>query len=459
MPDKLWGGRFRSDTDKLVDSFNASIHFDKRLFREDIEGSIAYCKMLAKQGIISKDEAARILNALREIHGEIERGTFAFEESLEDIHTHIEKALVEKLGPLGETIYTGRSRNDQIALDTRLYIRNAITEIITLIKDFQLSLVELAEENLDLIMPGYTHLQRAQPVLLAHHLLAYYEMLRRDAERYEGALKRTNVLPLGSAALGGTTFNVDREFVAGELKLEDISFNSMDAVSDRDYVLEFIFTSALLMMHLSRLCEELVIWSTQEFDFVEISDAFTTGSSIMPQKKNPDIPELIRGKTGRVYGNLVSLLTTMKGLPLTYNKDMQEDKEPLFDTVDTVEQSLTIFSSLLKETDFRKESIQKATEKGYLVATDLADYLVTKGMTFRKAHQLVGDMILSAKEKEKELHQLDLSDMRRFSTLIEEDVYEWLDPLSCIKRRDIKGGTGPEAVKKALTKAKEELRS
>jgi argininosuccinate lyase len=459
MPDKLWGGRFRSDTDKLVDSFNASIHFDKRLFREDIEGSIAYCKMLAKQGIISKEEAATILNALREIHGEIERGTFAFEETLEDIHTHIEKALVEKLGPLGETIYTGRSRNDQIALDTRLYIRNAIIKIITLIKDFQLSLVELAEENLDLIMPGYTHLQRAQPVLLAHHLLAYYEMLKRDAERYEGALKRTNVLPLGSAALGGTTFNVDREFLAGELKLEDISFNSMDAVSDRDYVLEFIFTSALLMMHLSRLCEELVIWSTQEFDFVEISDAFTTGSSIMPQKKNPDIPELIRGKTGRVYGNLVSLLTTMKGLPLTYNKDMQEDKEPLFDTVDTVEQSLTIFSSLLKETDFRKESIQKATEKGYLVATDLADYLVTKGMTFRKAHQLVGDMILSAKEKEKELHQLGLSEMRRFSILIEEDVYEWLDPLSCIKRRDINGGTGPEAVKKALTKAKEELRS
>ncbi len=459
MRGKLWGGRFRSDTDKLVDSFNASIHFDKRLFREDIEGSMAYCKMLAKQGIISKEEAATILNALREIHGEIERGTFAFEESLEDIHTHIEKALVEKLGPLGETIYTGRSRNDQIALDTRLYIRNAITEIITLIKDFQLSLVELAEENLDLIMPGYTHLQRAQPVLLAHHLLAYYEMLKRDAERYEGALKRTNVLPLGSAALGGTTFNVDREFLAGELKLEDISFNSMDAVSDRDYVLEFIFTSALLMMHLSRLCEELVIWSTQEFDFVEISDAFTTGSSIMPQKKNPDIPELIRGKTGRVYGNLVSLLTTMKGIPLTYNKDMQEDKEPLFDTVDTVEQSLTIFSSLLKEIDFREESIQKATEKGYLVATDLADYLVTKGMTFRKAHQLVGDMILSAKEKQKELHQLDLSDMSRFSTLIEEDVYEWLDPLSCIKRRDIKGGTGPEAVKKALKKAQEELRS
>jgi argininosuccinate lyase len=459
MPDKLWGGRFRSDTDKLVDRFNASIHFDKRLFREDIEGSIVYCSMLAKQGIISKEEAETILNALWEIYGEIEKGAFVFDETLEDIHTHIERALVDKVGWLGEAIYTGRSRNDQIALDTRLFIRNAIAEIITLIKHFQLSLIELAEENLHLIMPGYTHLQRAQPVLLAHHLLAYYEMLKRDTDRYEGALKRTSVLPLGSAALGGTTFDVDREFLARELKLEDISFNSMDAVSDRDYVLEFIFTSAVLMMHLSRLCEELVIWSTQEFDFVEISDAFTTGSSIMPQKKNPDIPELIRGKTGRVYGNLVSLLTTMKGLPLTYNKDMQEDKEPLFDTVDTVEQSLTIFSRLLKEIDFREESIKKATEKGYLVATDLADYLVNKGMTFRKAHRLVGDMILSAKEKDKELHQLELSELRRFSTLIEEDVYEWLDPLSCIKRRNMKGGTGPEVVKKALTKAKEELRS
>jgi len=457
MGGKLWGGRFKTGTDKIVESFNASIHFDKRLFREDIEGSMAYSRMLAKQGIISKDEAATILNALKEIHGEIERGDFTFDETLEDIHTHIERALIERIGPLGETLHTGRSRNDQIALDERLYVRNSTFRIINLIREFQSSLIGLAEKNHDLIMPGYTHLQRAQPVLLAHHLLAYYEMLKRDKERYEEALGRTNVLPLGSGALAGTTFTIDREFLSKELKMEGITANSMDAVSDRDYIVEFMSISTLLMMHLSRLCEELIIWSTQEFDFIEISDAFATGSSIMPQKKNPDIPELIRGKTGRVYGNLISLLTTMKGLPLTYNKDMQEDKEPLFDTVDTVERSLTVLSGLLKEIDFKRENLEKATEKGYLVATDLADYLVNKGMTFRKAHHLVGDMILSAKEKRKELRELDLREMKRFSTLIEDDVYEWLNPISCIKRRNSSGGTGPETVKKALTKAKEEL--
>jgi len=459
MGGKLWGGRFNSDTEKIVDTFNASIHFDKRLYKEDIEGSMAYCRMLGKQGIISKDEAATIQNALKEIYSEIERGDFTFDDTLEDIHTHIENALIEKIGPLGETIYTGRSRNDTIALDTRLYVKNSTIKIINLIKEFQLSLIELAENNQDLIMPGYTHLQRAQPVLLAHHLLAYYEMLKRDKERHEEALKRTNVLPLGSAALAGTTFKMDREFLFRELKMEGITANSMDAVSDRDFIVEFIFISALLMMHLSRLCEELIIWSTQEFDFLEISDKFATGSSIMPQKKNPDIPELIRGKTGRVYGHLMSLLTTMKGLPLTYNKDMQEDKEPLFDTVDTVEKSLTIFSGLLKEVEFKKESLHKATETGYLVATDLADYLTYKGMTFRKAHHVVGDIILFAKKKNKELHQLDLPEMKRFSSLIEDDVYGWLDPISCLNRRNINGGTGPETVKKALGKAKEELRS
>lgn len=459
MADKLWGGRFKSDTDKIVDNFNASIHFDKRLFKEDIAGSMAYCKMLGKQGIISEDEAATILNALKEIYGEIERGDFSFEDSKEDIHTHIEKALIEKIGSLGETIYTGRSRNDTIALDARLYVKNSTIKIVNLIKKFQLSLIELAEKNQELTIPGYTHLQRAQPVLLAHHLMAYYEMLKRDRDRYSQALKRTNVLPLGSAALAGTTLNIDREFLSRELKLEGITANSMDAVSDRDFIVEFIFISALLMMHLSRLCEELIIWSTQEFEFIEISDSFATGSSIMPQKKNPDIPELIRGKTGRVYGNLISLLTTMKSLPLTYNKDMQEDKEPLFDTVDTVERSLTIFSMLLKEIDFKKDRLKKATEKGYLVATDLADYLVKKGMTFRKAHHLVGDIILTAKKKGKELHQLDLSELRRFSTLIEDDVYGWLDPVSSIKRRNISGGTAPEMVKKAIRKAREELKS
>ncbi len=459
MGGKLWGGRFTSKPNAMVDRFNASIGFDKRLWREDIESSVAYSRMLAKQGIISNDEATAIVNALKEIHDEMEAGTFAFDESLEDIHTHIEDALIQRVGPLGEALYTGRSRNDQIALDTRLYVRNAITKHIHLLTELQRTLVELAEKNQDLIMPGYTHLQRAQPVLLAHHLLAYYEMLKRDKERLEDSLKRTSVLPLGSAALAGTTFDIDREFLCRELNLEHASSNSMDAVSDRDFVVEFIFCSALSMTHLSRLCEELILWSSQEFGFVEISDAFATGSSIMPQKKNPDIPELIRGKTGRVYGHLTSLLTTMKGLPLSYNKDMQEDKEALFDTVDTAAKSLTILSMLLGEVEFKGENMLRATQQGYLVATDLADYLVGKGMTFRKAHQVVGDLIRMAEVKNKELHQLDLEEMKEFSTLIQEDVYEWLDPLSCIERRNIPGGTGPEAVKRALSKAREELQS
>jgi argininosuccinate lyase len=458
MGKKLWGGRFKSATDKRADSFNASINFDRRLWKEDIEGSMAYCKMLGKQGIISQDEASTILNALKEIYQEIEKGDYIFDEALEDIHTHIEKSLTDKVGSLGETIHTGRSRNDQVALDTRLYAKNSIIKIIDLIKEFQSSLIGLAEKNQDLIIPGYTHLQRAQPVLLSHHLLAYYEMTKRDRERYEGVLKRTSVLPLGSGALAGTTFNIDREFLCKELNLEDITANSMDAVSDRDFVVEFIFASSLLMMHLSRLCEEFIMWSTQEFDFIEISDAFTTGSSMMPQKKNPDMLELIRGKTGRIYGHLMSLLTIMKGLPLTYNKDMQEDKEPLFDTVDTVENSLIIFSALLKEINFKKENLERAVKNGYLVATDIADYLVNKGMTFRKAHEIVGNMVLAAQEKNKELDQLDINEMMEFSTLIENDIYQWLDPESCIKRRNIYGGTGPESVKKALEKARESLK-
>jgi argininosuccinate lyase len=459
MAGKLWGGRFTSKTDAMVDSFTASIGFDKRLWREDIESSMAYSRMLAKQGIINNEQATTIVDALREIHDEIEGGTFAFDESLEDIHTHIEDALIQRIGPLGEALYTGRSRNDQVALDTRLYVKKTIIEHIDLLTKLQRTLVELAEKNQDLIMPGYTHLQRAQPVLLAHHLLAYYEMLRRDKERLEESLKRTSVLPLGSAALAGTTFDIDSEFLCVELNLERASSNSMDAVSDRDFVAEFIFASALSMAHLSRLCEELILWSSQEFGFVEISDAFSTGSSIMPQKKNPDIPELIRGKTGRVYGHLLSLLTTLKGLPLTYNKDMQEDKEALFDTVDTVANALTILSPLLKELKFRGEIMRSAAHQGYLVATDLADYLVGKGMTFRTAHQVVGDIIRMAEGKNKELHQLDLEEMRQFSPLIEEDVRGWLDPLSCIERRNSPGGTGTEAVKKALGRVREELQS
>jgi argininosuccinate lyase len=459
MGGKLWGARFSSKPDGMVDRFHASIGFDKRLWREDIETSIVYSRMLAKQGIIKDAEAATIIKALQEIHDEMEGGTFTFDVSLEDIHTHIEDALIRRIGQLGETLYTGRSRNDQIALDTRLYVKNAIRELIHLVTELQVTLVELAEKNQDLIMPGYTHLQRAQPVLLAHHLLAYYEMLKRDKERLAGSLKRTSVLPLGSAALAGTTFDIDREFLCRELNLESVSSNSMDAVSDRDFVVECIFCAALLMAHLSRLCEELILWSSQEFGFMEISDSFATGSSIMPQKKNPDIPELIRGKTGRVYGHLTSLLTMMKGLPLAYNKDMQEDKEALFDTVDTVANSLTILSMLLKEVEFKGENMLRATQQGYLVATDLADYLVGKGMTFRKAHQVVGDIIRMAEANNKELHQLEVKEMKGFSTLIEEDVYKWLDPRSCIERRNINGGTGPEAVKMALSKVREELQS
>ncbi|MEA3360943.1 MAG: argininosuccinate lyase [Thermodesulfobacteriota bacterium] len=458
MKEKLWGGRFKSFTDKNVDAFNASIDFDKRLWKEDIEGNLGYCKMLGKAGIIGKDEVAVILNALKEIYSEIERGDFLFDESMEDIHTHIEKALIEKVGHTGETIHTGRSRNDQVALDTRLYVRNSIIEIDSTAREFQLALIDVAEDHIDLIMPGYTHLQRAQPVLLAHHLLAYYEMLKRDRQRYKEALKRTNILPLGSAALAGTTFNFDREFLSQELKMDGITSNSMDAVSDRDFAAEFIFASSLLMMHLSRLCEELIIWSTTEFNFIEISDSFATGSSIMPQKKNPDIPELIRGKTGRVYGNLISLLTTMKGIPLTYNKDMQEDKEPLFDTVDTVKKSLKIFAMLLKEISFKRDNLYSATEKGYLVATDLADYLVKKGMTFRKAHNVVGDIILSAQKKGRELYEMNLNEMKKFSALIEEDVYKALDPVSCINNRNIAGGTGAKVVRDALIAARKDLK-
>ncbi len=456
---KIWGGRFQKGMDEVVEKFNASISFDARLYAQDIEGSMAHCRMLAKQGIISEEESSQILSALAEIKREMDRGEIPLDEVHEDIHTLVEKVLVEKIGPIGEKLHTGRSRNDQISLDVRLYVREAIQRVAKLIEELQLVLVGLAGKNMDLIVPGYTHLQRAQPVLLAHHLLAYFEMLKRDGQRLRENLKRVNVLPLGSAALAGSTFQLDREMVAKALGFETISENSMDAVSDRDFVIEFLFASSVLMMHLSRLCEELIIWSSQEFGFITLPDAYCTGSSIMPQKKNPDLPELIRGKTGRVYGHLMALLTTMKGLPLSYNKDLQEDKEPLFDTVDTVGQCLSVLSRLLKEVSFNEEKMRKATEEGYLVATDLADYLVGKGVTFRKAHETVGKMVLFAIDQKKELGQLNLEEMKKFERKIEKDVYDWLEPALCLKRRNLPGGTGPEAVKRSLQKAKEELTS
>ena len=456
MTKKVWGGRFKEETDPLVDKFNASIGFDFRLYPYDIKGSIAHCRMMAKQKIITRQDAALILKSLEEIKAELDNETPPSTQDYEDIHSLVEKRLIEKTGSVGEKLHTGRSRNDQVALDMRLYVRDAIDNTLDLIKKNRAALIELAEKHHYSIMPGYTHLQRAQPVLLAHHLLAYYEMLKRDSLRFEDARKRLNILPLGSAALAGATFNFDREMVADLLGFDEISQNSMDAVSDRDFAVEFMFDCSLLMTHLSRFAEELVLWSSQEFGYATISDAFSTGSSIMPQKKNPDIPELVRGKTGRVYGNLLALLTTMKGLPLAYNKDMQEDKESLFDTDDTTRICLEVMSRLLKEISFDTEKMKAAAGTGFLTATDLADYLVRRGETFRQAHKIVGQMVVFAMDNKKELHELDLDDMKGFSDKIETDIYEYLEPSSCINSRNITGGTGPEAVKAAILKAKKE---
>ncbi len=453
----MWGGRFAQKTDVLVNRFNSSIGFDHKLHAYDVDGSIAHCKVLARKEIITEEEAVVMIEALGQIKRELERGQIPFTDGHEDIHSMVESILVDKIGSLGEKIHTGRSRNDQVALDVRMYVRDAVQQAINLIKTNQVALVALAEKNMGVIMPGYTHMQRAQPVLLSHHLLAYYEMLVRDRERFEESLKRVNVLPLGSAALAGTTFELDRDAIAADLGFERISRNSMDAVSDRDFVMEFLFNASMVMMHLSRLSEELVLWSTREFGFAIISDSFCTGSSIMPQKKNPDVPELIRGKTGRVYGHLMGLLTTFKGLPLTYNKDMQEDKEALFDGADTVAICLEVMGRLLGEIDFDRDRLEKAVSRGHLAATDLADYLVRKGITFREAHEIVGKMVLSVIDKGKELRELTLEEMKGFARQIGEDVYAWLDPLQSPGRRNSPGGTGPERVRIEIESAKREL--
>jgi len=457
MSGKFWGGRFKEKTNTLVDQFNASIDFDRRLYEQDIKGSMAHCRMLGERGILSEDETSTIIDTLAEIKRKLDHDDLPVNEEYEDIHTLVEKTLIEKIGSLGEKLHTGRSRNDQVALDARMYVRDCIQRTLEGIADTQESLLFLAEKNEDVVMPGYTHMQRAQPVLLAHHLLAYFEMFRRDAERFRETLGRTNVMPLGSAALAGSTFDLDRDMVARELAFDEVSRNSIDAVSDRDFVLDFLFSASVLMMHLSRLSEELIIWSTQEFTFVSIADSFCTGSSIMPQKKNPDIPELIRGKTGRVYGDLMALLTTMKGLPLSYNKDMQEDKEVLFDAADTIEACLTIMASLLKSVSFNRERMASAIQSGFLEATDLADYLVRKGLPFRQAHEVVGKMVLFALQEKKELRDLSLREMKNFCRQIEQDVYDWLDPASCVERREIPGGTGPERVKERIQEARKEL--
>ncbi|HED00623.1 MAG TPA: argininosuccinate lyase [Proteobacteria bacterium] len=455
---KPWGGRFRQKTSKLVEEFTASIHFDRRLYPYDIEGSLAHCRMLARQKLITKDESRLIIDGLRAIKKEIDQDQFIFTPSLEDIHMHIEKALVDKIGPAGEKLHTARSRNDQVATDVRLYLRDKVQEIIGLIKKLQQSLVGLARRYSDVIMPGYTHLQRAQPVLLAHHLLAYYEMLKRDRERFFECLKRVNVLPLGSAALAGTGLPIDRRYVAKLLDFPSISANSIDAVSDRDFAMEFLADCSILMVHLSRLSEELILWSSSEFSFIEIGDAFCTGSSIMPQKKNPDVPELVRGKAGRVFGHLLSLLTVMKALPLAYNRDMQEDKEALFDTVDTVARVLTVYSAMLGQIEIRRDKVNKAVQKGFLTATDLADYLVLREVPFREAHAIVGRIVRYCLDRGCELTDLSLDELKKFSDRIEADVFEYIRPEKSVESRVSTGGTAPGLVLAALKAAEKELK-
>jgi len=456
---KPWGGRFAEKTHPLVERYTASIHFDHRLYRHDIQGSIAHARALARVGLLEKGELEKIVAALKDIQQEIERGDFPFDPALEDIHMHIEHRLIQKVGEVGGKLHTARSRNDQIALDLRLYLREEIQAIQGLIRSFQRALIGCAEAGLDVPMPGYTHLQRAQPVLLAHHLLAYFEMLERDRERLADCLKRVNVLPLGSGALAGVSLPLDRRYVARLLKFPAVSKNSLDAVSDRDFIVEFLAAASILQMHLSRLSEELILWTSAEFGFMILPDAFATGSSMMPQKKNPDVLELCRGKTGRVYGALVAMLTVLKGLPLSYNRDLQEDKEPLFEAVDTVKASLEVLAALLKRVTFNRERLRQAAEEGFLNATDVADYLARKGMPFREAHEVVGRLVRFCLGEGKRLEDLSLEEFRRFSPLFDQDIHRFLSLEACLDRRGGIGGTARRSVVKALARAKKHLAS
>lgn len=445
--------RFNKDVDKSVEKYTSSISYDKRLYKQDIAGSIAHARMLAKQGIISDKDAERIVMALTSIREEIESGSLALRDDLEDIHMNIEARLIEKIGDVGRKLHTARSRNDQVALDMRLFVKEAISQTIVGLQGLQSALLDVAEANRDEIIPGYTHLQRAQPVLFAHHLLAYFEMLQRDVERFRDSLKRTDVLPLGSGALAGVPYPIDRDFLARELGFSRISQNSMDAVSDRDFIIEFQAAASITMMHLSRLAEELVLWSSQEFGFIELDDSYTTGSSIMPQKKNPDVAELARGKTGRVYGNLMAMLTIMKALPLTYNRDMQEDKEGFFDTVDTLLFTMEVFTGMVATLTVKGKVTRHAADGGYMLATDLADYLVGKGVPFREAHVIMGRLVQYSVEKGKTFRDLSLSEYKSSSQLFEEDVYNVTAEIS-IAARNVPGGTAPEQVAQQLGRAR-----
>ncbi|KAB2892227.1 MAG: argininosuccinate lyase [Desulfobulbaceae bacterium] len=455
--EKLWGGRFATATAASVEAFTASIQYDSRLYRYDIAGSKAHATMLADRGILSGEELDAILRGLSEIEQEIDAGTFEFRRDLEDIHMNIEKSLVERIGPAGAKLHSARSRNDQIALDLKLYLRDQCDIIDSLLANVQKAFVNLARQYLGAVMPGYTHMQRAQPVLVSHHMLAYFEMFGRDRSRLADCRRRMNLSPLGCAAMAGSGLPIDREQVAAALGFDGVTANSMDTAGDRDFAIEFVSCCTLMQLHLSRLSEELVLWSTQEFSFVDIDDAFCTGSSIMPQKKNPDIPELIRGKSGRVVGSLMALITLVKGLPLTYNRDLQEDKEPVFDAVDTVSASLTIMAELLRNLHFRTEMMAEATRYGCMTATDLADYLVVKGVPFREAHGIVGRAVAYCVSQGCELDGLSLEQLRQFSAEIGNDVFAVLGVEGSVNSRISTGGTGLQRVEEAVRRAEQQM--
>ncbi len=454
---KLWGGRFQKSTDKKVDDFNSSIRFDKRMYKQDIKGSIAHARMLRRQDIIPQEDADKITAELENILADIEAGKIEFEVDAEDIHMNIEKILTERIGDAGKRLHTGRSRNDQVALDIRMYLMDETGVVEEMLVHALTVLVDMAAEHTETIMPGYTHLQKAQPVTFAHHLMAYFEMFKRDLSRLTDCKKRMNVMPLGSGALAGTTYPLDRESVAEELGFDGVTMNSLDGVSDRDFVIELASCLSIIMMHMSRFSEELILWSSHEFSFVEPDDAFSTGSSIMPQKKNPDVAELIRGKTGRVYGHLMGLLTTMKGLPLAYNKDMQEDKEPIFDALDTVKLCLPVFCDMLATMTVKKDNMLRGAKGGFTNATDVADYLVKKGLPFREAHAVVGRMVFYAIEHNKSLDELTTDEFKEFSDIIENDIYDAISMETCVNDRKLIGGPAKETVEKAINKAREFL--
>lgn len=441
---KLWGGRFSKNTNELVDAFNASITYDKRLYKEDIRGSIAHAKMLAKCGIIPAEDGEKIVTGLQEILADIEKGNFAFDVALEDIHMNVEARLTERIGAAGARLHTARSRNDQVALDMHMYMKREVAEIAELLLAFEQELLTVAKQHVKTLMPGYTHLQRAQPITFAHHMLAYFQMLQRDFRRLAGVWEGADLMPLGAGAIAGTTFPIDRFYVAEQLNFARAYPNSMDAVSDRDYILEFLSFASILMMHMSRLSEELCLWSSTEFGFIELDDGFATGSSMMPQKKNPDISELVRGKTGRVYGELMALLTTLKGLPLTYNKDLQEDKEGFFDAVDTVKFTLQVYKDMIATMTVKEERMRRAVASDFSNATDLADYLVRKGLPFRQAHAVVGQCVAFAIKEDKFLLDMTVKEYKQFSDLFEPDLLQALDPEHCVNARVSYGAPGYE---------------